>query len=187
MFGNQKEEFVQVAFAHFRELRRVAFRICEERETADDLVQETYLRAWRSFDRFTLGTNCRAWLYRIFFNVHSEHRRTKARQPVVVPLQRVKETALSSETRTPSDLTLEEVKAALAELAEPYRVVLILADIEGMRYREIADALGVPIGTVMSRLSRGRQILRAKLAAALSKPVEDHRFQKGEKSGRFGL
>jgi RNA polymerase sigma-70 factor, ECF subfamily len=185
MFGNRKEEFVRVAFAHFRELRRVAFRICEDRDTAEDLVQETYLRAWRSFDRFALGTNCRAWLYRIFFNVHSEHRRTQARKPVVFSLHRVKETALSSETPTPSDLTLEEVKVVFAELAEPYRVALILADIEGMRYREIADALGVPIGTVMSRLSRGRQILRDRLAAPLSKPAEDRSFQKGEKSGRF--
>lgn len=185
MFGSRKEEFVREAFAHFRELRRVAFRVCEDRETADDLVQETYLRAWRSFDRFTLGTNCRAWLYRIFFNVHSEHRKTQARKPVFLSLHLVKETALSSGTRTPSDLTLEEVKAVFAELAEPYRVALVLADIEGMRYREIADALGVPIGTVMSRLSRGRQILRARLAAALPRPDENHSFQKGEKSAGF--
>ena len=185
MFGNRKDEFVRVAFAHFRELRRVALRICEDRETAEDLVQETYLRAWRSFDRFAWGTNCRAWLYRIFFNVHSEHRRTQARKPLVFPLDRVKETALSSETRIPADWTLEEVKVAFAELAEPYRIALVLADIEGMRYREIAEALGVPIGTVMSRLSRGRQILRARLAGALSKPAEDRSFQKGEKSGRL--
>ena len=184
MFGNRKEEFVREAFVYFRELRRVAFRVCEDRETADDLVQETYLRAWRSFDRFTLGTNCRAWLYRIFFNVHSEHRRTQARKPLLLSLHRVKETALSCETRTPADLTLEEVKAVFAELGEPYRVALVLADIEGMRYREIADVLGVPIGTVMSRLSRGRQILRDRLAA-LSKADEDRSFQKGEKSGRF--
>src|SRR5262245_59899384 len=116
MFRNRKVEFARVAFAHFRELRRVAFRICEDRETAEDLVQETYLRAWRSFDRFASGTNCRAWLYRIFFNVHSEHRRTQARKPVVFPLDRVKETALASETRIPSDWTLEEVKVAFAEL-----------------------------------------------------------------------
>ena len=183
MFGDRKDEFVRVAFAHFRELRRVAFRICGDRETADDLVQETYLRAWRSFDRFTLGTNCRAWLYRILFNVHSEQRRTQSRKPVVVSLQRVKETALCSESRPPADLTLEEVKMVFAELAEPYRVVLVLADIEGMRYREIADLLGVPMGTVMSRLSRGRQILRARLAA-LSNAEGDHSFEKGEKSGR---
>jgi len=184
MFGNRREEFVRVAFAHFRELRRVAFRICEDRETAEDLVQETYLRAWRSFDRFALGTNCRAWLYRIFFNVHSEHRRTQQRKPVVFSLHHVKETALSYETRTPSDLTLEEVKVAFAQLAEPYRIALVLAEIEGMRYREIAEALGVPIGTVMSRLSRGRQMLRARLAAISSTPHENS-LEKQKKSGRI--
>ena len=184
MFGNRREEFVRVAFAHFRELRRVAFRICEDRETAEDLVQETYLRAWRSFDRFALGTNCRAWLYRIFFNVHSEHRRTQQRKPVVFSLHHVKETALSYETRIPSDLTLDEVKVAFAELAEPYRIALVLAEIEGMRYREIAEALGVPIGTVMSRLSRGRQMLRARLAAISSTPHENS-LEKQKKSGRI--
>jgi len=184
MFGNRREEFVRVAFAHFRELRRVAFRICEDRETAEDLVQETYLRAWRSFDRFALGTNCRAWLYRIFFNVHSEHRRTQGRKPIVFSLHHVKETTLSSETRTPSDLTLEEVKVAFSELPEPYRIALVLADIEGMRYREIAEALDLPIGTVMSRLSRGRQMLRARLAA-ISSTYEDSSLEKHKKSGRI--
>jgi RNA polymerase sigma-70 factor, ECF subfamily len=184
MFGNRREEFVRVAFAHFRELRRVAFRICEDRETAEDLVQETYLRAWRSFDRFALGTNCRAWLYRIFFNVHSEHRRTQERKPLVFSLHQVKETALSSETPTPSALTLEEVKVAFAELAEPFRVAIVLADIEGMRYREISEALGVPIGTVMSRLSRGRQMLRARLAA-FSSTNEDSSLEKHKKSGQI--
>lgn len=71
MAGDHKEEFDRLAFAHFRELRRVALRVCEDRETAEDLVQETYLRAWRSFDKFERGTNCRAWLFRIFFYVRS--------------------------------------------------------------------------------------------------------------------
>ena len=184
MFRNRREEFVRVAFAHFRELRRVAFRICEDRETAEDLVQETYLRAWRSFDRFASGTNCRAWLYRIFFNVHSEHRRTQGRKPLVFSLHHVKETALTSETPTPSDLTLAEVKVAFADLAEPFRVAIVLADIEGMRYREIAEALDVPIGTVMSRLSRGRQMLRARLAV-ISSTNEDSSLEKHKKSGRI--
>ena len=185
MLGTLKEDFVRLAFAHFRELRRVALRVCEDRETADDLVQETYLRAWRSFDRFTLGTNCRAWLFRIFFNVNSEYRRTQARKPLVFSLDRVREPALSSEIQTPSDLTLEEVKLVFAELAEPYRVALVLADIEGLRYQEIADVLNIPIGTVMSRLSRGRHILRARLAAVSSGPDAQTNSEKGKKSGRF--
>ena len=185
MVKNRKEEFIRLAFAHFRELRRVAFRVCEDRDTADDLVQETYLRAWRSFDKFEVGTNCRAWLFRIFFNVRSEHRRNQARKPLVFSLDRVKEPIPLSRTYTPSDLTLEEIRAAVAELGEPYRVAIVLADIEGLTYREIAEALGVPIGTVMSRLSRGREILRTRLATISSKPNEDSRLVKGKKSGRF--
>lgn len=185
MLETRNEEFVRLAFAHFRELRRVAVRVCEDRETADDLVQETYLRAWRSFDKFILGTNCRAWLFRIFFNVYSEHRRSQARKPLVFSLDRVKEPGISSEIQTPSDLTLAEVKVVFAELADPYRVALILADIEGLRYQEIADVLNIPIGTVMSRLSRGRQILRARLAAASSKSDEQISLKKGKKSGRI--
>lgn len=92
---------------------------------------------------------------------------------------------MSSEIQTPSDFTLEEVKMVFAELAEPYRVALVLADIEGLRYREIADALGIPVGTVMSRLSRGRQILRARLAALSSKADEHTSVEKGKKSGAF--
>jgi RNA polymerase sigma-70 factor (ECF subfamily) len=105
-----------LAFAHFGELRRVALRICEDRETGDDLVQESYLRAWRSFDRFEPGTNCRAWLFRIFFYVRSEHRRSQARQPRVVSLDQVKESKLPSQTNTSLDLSFAEIKQAFAEL-----------------------------------------------------------------------
>jgi RNA polymerase sigma-70 factor (ECF subfamily) len=185
MFSSGKEQFVQLAFAHFRELRRVAFRVCQERELADDLVQETYLRAWRSFDRFKSGTNCRAWLFRIFFNVHSEHRRDQARKPLVFPLDRVKEPTSCSDIQTSSGVSLEEVRQAFADLAEPYRLALVLADIEGLRYREISEVLGIPIGTVMSRLSRGRQILRARLAPVSSQADEDRRLEKGTKRGKF--
>ena len=91
---DRKEEFDRLAFAHFSELRRVAFRVCENRETADDLVQETYLRAWRSFDKFEVGTNCRAWLFRIFFYVRSEYRRSQARRPLIFSLDDVKGSTL---------------------------------------------------------------------------------------------
>jgi RNA polymerase sigma-70 factor (ECF subfamily) len=159
--------------------------VCQDRETADDLVQETYLRAWRSFDKFEPGTNCRAWLFRIFFYVHSEHRRNQARQPLTFSLDYVKESTLSSESNTPSDVTLEEVKLAFAELQEPFRIAVLLSDIEGLRYREIAEALNVPVGTVMSRLSRGRQMLRAKLATLSSKRGESGSLEEHKKSGRI--
>jgi RNA polymerase sigma factor (sigma-70 family) len=99
---DRKEDFHRFAFAHFRELRRVALRVCQEREAADDLVQETYLRAWRSFDKFEPGTNCRAWLFRIFFHVHSEYRRNQARQPLIFSLDYVKESKHSSQITLPA-------------------------------------------------------------------------------------
>src|ERR1044071_7641936 len=110
MATSRREDFDRLAFAHFRELRRVALRVCEDRETADDLVQETYLRAWRSFDKFEPGTNCRAWLFRIFFYVRSEYRRSHARQPLVFSLDYVKESTLALQTNASSDLPLEEIK-----------------------------------------------------------------------------
>lgn len=185
MATSRREDFDRVAFAHFGELRRVALRVCEDRETADDLVQETYLRAWRSFDKFEPGTNCRAWLFRIFFYVRSEYRKSQARQPLVFSLDYVKESTLPSQTNTLLDLTLEEIKRAFSELPEPFRIAVLLSDIEGLKYREIAEALNVPVGTVMSRLSRGRRMLRAKLTTLASRNDESGILEASKKSGRI--
>jgi len=185
MATSRREDFDRLAFAHFRELRRVALRVCEDRETADDLVQETYLRAWRSFDKFEPGTNCRAWLFRIFFNVRSEYRKSQARQPLVFSLDYVKESTLPSQTNTWLDVTLEEIKRAFSELPEPFRIAVLLSDIEGMKYREIAETLNVPVGTVMSRLSRGRRLLRAKLSTLASRNDEQGILETSKKSGRI--
>jgi RNA polymerase sigma-70 factor (ECF subfamily) len=182
--GDHKEEFDRLAFAHFRELRRVALRVCEDRETAEDLVQETYLRAWRSFDKFERGTNCRAWLFRIFFYVRSEYNRSQARKPLVFSLDHVNESKLSSQTHPPAEVVLEEIKQVFAELPEVFRIAVLLSDVEGLRYREIAEVLNIPVGTVMSRLSRGRQMLRAKLATLSSKTDEAGSLEKQEKSGQ---
>lgn len=185
MVGDLKEHFDRLAFAHFRELRRVALRVCEDRETADDLVQETYLRAWRSFDKFEPGTNCRAWLYRIFFYVRSEYYRSQSRKPLVFSLDYVKESTLPAHTSTSLEVTLEEIRLAFKELPEPFRIAVLLSDVEGLTYREIAEVLNVPLGTVMSRLSRGRRMLRAKLAKLSSKSGESGDLEKQEKSGRI--
>jgi len=182
---DRREDFDRLAFAHFRELRRVALRVCEDPETADDLVQETYLRAWRSFDKFEPGTNCRAWLFRILFYVRSEYCRNHARRPLVFSLDYVKESELSSQTNAPLDLTLEELKQAFAELPEAFRIAVLLSDIEGLKYREIAEVLNVPVGTVMSRLSRGRGMLRARLAILVSGNDEPGRVETNKKSGRI--
>jgi len=182
---DRREDFDRLAFAHFGELRRVALRVCEDRETADDLVQETYLRAWRSFDKFEPGTNCRAWLFRIFFYVRSEHRRSQSRQPRVFSIDHGKEATLPSQTNTSLDFTLEEIKQAFAELPEPFRIAVLLSDIEGLKYREIAEVFNVPVGTVMSRLSRGRQMLRARLAKLASENDEPVSVETNKKSGRI--
>ena len=185
MAGSRKEDFDRLALAHFHELRRVALRVCEDRETADDLVQETYLRAWRSFDKFEPGTNCRAWLYRILFYVRSEYRKSQARQPLVFSLDSVKESTLPSQTNRSLDLTLDEIKRAFAELPEPFRIAVLLSDVEGLKYREIAEVLNLPVGTVMSRLSRGRRMLRAKLTTLASRNDEPVGVETRKKSGRI--
>ena len=185
MATSRKEDFDRLAFAHFRELRRVALRVCEDRETADDLVQETYLRAWRSFDKFEPGTNCRAWLFRIFFYVRSEYRKSQARQPLLFSLDYVKESTLPSQTNTSLDLTLEEIKQAFEQLPEPFRIAVLLSDIEGLKYREIAEVLSVPVGTVMSRLSRGRRMLRAKLTTLASRNDAPGSVEETKNRGRI--
>jgi RNA polymerase sigma-70 factor (ECF subfamily) len=161
----RREEFDRVAIVHLPELLRVARRVCGTRESADDLVQETYLQAWRSFGRFQSGTNCRAWLYRIMFCCRSRVERERARRPPTVELDARVEDALRFDPATPDTLTIQSVHAAFGRLPEPFRIVILLVDIEQLTYREAAEALDVPIGTIMSRLSRGRRLLRLELGS----------------------
>jgi RNA polymerase sigma-70 factor, ECF subfamily len=150
------------ALRHLPELLRVATRLAHARAEAEDLVQETFLQAWRSFDSFTPGTNCRAWLYRILFLVSRSGGR-KARRVHLVALEDAPEAALADEPPLPDVIGRGHVRAAFESLSEEHRLVLQLADVEGLRYKEVAEALGVPIGTVMSRLSRAREGLRRRL------------------------
>ena len=160
---HRREEFDRSALVHLAELLRVAARLCGTVDGAEDLVQETYLRAWRSFHRFEAGTNCRAWLYKILLFTYSNQRRTRARRPSLVDLDAAGESALLVEPQTPDALTAEAVKEAFDRLPEAFRTLVMLVDVEGLTYREAADALDVPIGTVMSRLSRGHRLLRLEL------------------------
>ena len=167
MFGNphhRREEFDRAALVHVPELLRVASRLCGSADGGEDLVQETYLQAWRSFHRFEAGTNCRAWLYKILLFTYSAQSRKRARQPFLVDLDAVAETALLAEVPTPDTLTAEAVKAAFDHLPGNFRTLVLLVDVEGLTYREAAEALSVPLGTVMSRLSRARRLLRVELA-----------------------
>jgi len=144
------------------QLYRVALRLCRDRARAEDLVQETYLQAWRSFHRFELGTNLRAWLYKILFNVYYSGQRKEKLQ--VVPAEETLAETIAYDPPTPQRLTDEEVLAALERLPRDFQIPILLADVEELSYREIADVLEIPVGTVMSRLHRGRRGLQKLLA-----------------------
>jgi RNA polymerase sigma-70 factor (ECF subfamily) len=160
---HRREEFDRAALVHVPELLRVATRLCGNAATGEDLVQETYLQAWRSFHRFEAGTNCRAWLYKILLFTFSAQQRKRARQPFLVDIDTATDAALLVEPPTPDMLTAEAVRTAFDRLPDPFRTLIVLVDVEGLTYREAADALNVPMGTVMSRLSRGRRMLRLEL------------------------
>ena len=159
------EEFESEALPHLDDLYRMAVRLVRDRTEAEDLVQDVYLQAWKSFHKYEPGTNCRAWLYKILFNKTNHHRRRKFSRAGLLQA----DDALIAETvayvpPVRQDLTDEEVIDAVDRLPPNYREVVLLADVEDFTYREIAEVLGVPIGTVMSRLSRGRKRLREALA-----------------------
>ncbi len=156
------ETFEAEALGFSGQLFRVALRVCRDREKAEDLVQETYLQAWRSFHRFELGTNLRAWLYRILFNVYYSGLRRQRLE--LAPIEEAIAETIAYDPPTPQHLTDEEVLAALERLPRDFQIPVALADVEEMSYREIADALQIPLGTVMSRLHRGRKLLRMELA-----------------------
>ena len=182
MFGishHRREEFDRAALAHVPELLRVATRLCGNATAGEDLVQETYLQAWRSFHRFEAGTNCRAWLYKILLFTYSAQRRKVARQPFLVDIDTATDAALLVEPPTPDMLTREAVRAAFDRLPDPFRTLVLLVDVEGLTYREAAEALNVPIGTVMSRLSRGRRMLRTELAAHAPNAAHDRTDAQG--------
>ena len=151
-------QFEEAAIPHLADVYRLA-RQMSDAQRAPDLTQETYLRAWRYFDSFEQGTNCRAWLFRILHNVWADHWR-RSRPEVedydgadsVEPYYDWEDDFLNEELS-------EEVEAALAQVPEVYRWAVLLADVEELSYREIAAVMGCPVGTVMSRVNRGRRTL----------------------------
>jgi RNA polymerase sigma-70 factor (ECF subfamily) len=155
-------EFESAALGYADQLFRVALRVVRDRAQAEDLVQETYLQAWHSFDRFKSGTNLRAWLYKIMFNTHHNQQRQLRLQ--LAPMEETIVETLAFDPPVPQHPTDEEALAALAKLPRDYQIPVVLVDIEGLTYKELAEALGIPPGTVMSRLHRGRKLLRAGLA-----------------------
>src|SRR5215470_10420104 len=161
---------------HAARLFRLAMWLERNRADAEDVVQDTMMQALRSFHRFQPGTNCRAWLITILQRIVSNRRRAKGRSIVVSdPDDRIAQT-VPFVPPVPQSLTDETVLATLRRLPAAFQEVIILCDVEDLTYKEAADALAIPIGTVMSRLHRGRAQLRNELAdraAALVGPRPD--------------
>jgi RNA polymerase sigma-70 factor, ECF subfamily len=158
------DSFEAIALPHLNDLFRAARHTLSDAAEAEDIVQETYLQAWKSFHRFEVGTNIRGWLFKIMFHVMDHHRRKWLRLKWKSDSDEVLLETLTYEPETPQQLTDEEVIAALDRLPQNFRAVVLLADVEEFSYKEIAEMLNVPIGTVMSRLNRGRKLLRTELA-----------------------
>jgi RNA polymerase sigma-70 factor (ECF subfamily) len=167
IFGRSasKEEFESVALPHLNDLYRTAARVIGNRTEAEDLVQEAYLQAWKSFHRFEPGTNCRAWLFKILFHVIQHHRRKWYNSKLVQENDdMLLQDTVPYEPPAPQHLSDEDVLAALERIPVQYREAVVLTDVQEFSYKEVAATLGVPVGTVMSRLSRGRKLLRAELS-----------------------
>lgn len=157
------QDFEAEALPHLDDLFRTARRMSGDAVAAQDLVQDVYLQAWKSFGRFQLGTNCRAWLFTILFNKLRHFHRARYTSKIVRGADDFIEETAAYEPPTPTHISDEEILAALDKLPPTYREVVLLADVQEFAYREIAEILEVPIGTVMSRLSRGRRLLRMEL------------------------
>lgn len=155
--------FEAEAMPHMADLYRTASRVLGDASRAEDVLQEVYLQAWKSFHRFEPGTNCRAWMFKILFHCINHHRRKWLRFPLLKETEEFLEANLTYAPGIPEHLTDEEILLALDKIPADFRSVVILVDVEEFPYKDAAEILGVPIGTVMSRLSRGRKILRGLL------------------------
>jgi len=167
------KEFEQEALPHMDALYNFALRMTGDGDDANDLVQDTFLKAFRFFDKFEKGTNCKAWLFRIMKNTFINSYRKKTKEPDKVDYEDVEkfyETVKPSSTDSAhlekeiyDNLLDDEITSAIALLPDDFKTVIILSDIEGFTYDEIADFVDCPVGTVRSRLHRARKMLFAKL------------------------
>ena len=172
-----KGQFTSDAMQYAPQLFSTALRMTRSRSDAEDLVQETYIKGWRSFHTFQEGTNLRAWLFRIMTNTYINKYNAQKRKGTEVELDDVEELFLykrlgsidqsqlssSAEDQMLDLFTDDEVKNALESLPEDFRIPVLLSDVDGFSYKEIAEMLEIPIGTVMSRLHRGRKAMQKML------------------------
>ena len=156
--------FEAEAMPHADRLFRLAMWLERDRATAEDLVQDTMIQALKSFHRYTPGTNCKAWLVAILHNLRSNRRRANRRVPLVEPDDRIADT-VPFVPAVPAGVTDEDFLIALRGIPEHHQNIILLCDVEELTYKEIATALKIPIGTVMSRLHRGRAMLRQQLVS----------------------
>jgi RNA polymerase sigma-70 factor, ECF subfamily len=156
-------EFEAEAMPHLNDLFRTATRVLRDPFRAEDVVQEVYLQAWKSFDRFEPGTNCKAWLYKILFHSVNHYRRKWFRLRILSENEEHLAENLTWTPPLPEHLTDAEILTALDKIPPDFKAVVLLVDVEEFAYKDVADILEIPIGTVMSRLSRGRKLLRVQL------------------------
>jgi RNA polymerase sigma-70 factor (ECF subfamily) len=170
----KRKTFEIEALPHMDVLYRTALRMTRNESDAEDLVQETYVKAYRFWDRFEPGSNCRAWLFKIMTNIFINEYRSKSRSPLTVNVDELDDNFLYGQLTT--DRTVEnpeqrffakilddDVKKAIENLPDDFRLVVILSFLEGFSYQEIADIMDLQLGTVKSRLHRGRKLLQKAL------------------------
>jgi RNA polymerase sigma-70 factor (ECF subfamily) len=179
---DRDERFEQDVIPFMSQLYPAALRMTRNHSDAEDLVQETFAKAYAAFHQFKPGTNLRAWLHRILANTFINSYRKKRREPIQdlgaefsddwqTSNDPLAPQARSAETEALERLADSDILQALRELPEEFRVAIYLADIEGYPYKQIAEMMGTPIGTVMSRLHRGRAKLRTQLASHAPRPA----------------
>jgi RNA polymerase sigma-70 factor (ECF subfamily) len=157
------DRFEAEAMPHLNSIFRAALRMVGDSARAEDVTQEVYLKAWQSFHRFQPGTNCHAWLFKILFHCVNHDRRRWLRFPLLQDSEVVAEANLAYVEPIPERLTDDDVLLALDRLPADFRAIVLIVDVEEFSYKEASQILSIPVGTVMSRLSRGRKLLRDQL------------------------
>jgi len=159
-----REDFETEAMPFVPDLFRVAMYLKRNKDAAEDLVQETMMQELKSFHRYKMGTNCKAWMTTIMYNTHYKQLRKQTNLQLVADTEEKIAQTIPFEAPIPQQITDEDVLSALEEVPEIFREIVVLCDVEGFSYKEISSIMDVPMGTVMSRLHRGRKVLRGELA-----------------------